>query len=419
MEKIKKGYYTTIILAIYLISTIPISIESVNDSETEELNLLRVEHHLMLYAKNDTDIFCVKYAFPPDYNYQVPIFLEILKDTDENITGYTIEDDKNSLNKFVNFTVKEMKKDEKRLIQFTIWVLVKNHDFSDLPTFEKIPKKCDIPKENHIWLDPSPVVQSDSIIIKIKSMQLKGLNNNIMKYTSTIASFIKNHRFLLFLMQYNFGFFFSQDAITTLFLNAENVGRSHLACALLRSQNIPSRIILVNNDQGFWTQMHYMVEYYLIDYGWVLIETTEGVTPYETKKQVINHICYPINEHDTKTDYIFPTMKGEEKWIWIDNSEVIPYYTNCKQNSKSQMFSEQVVNVQTPICNCILFLTQNVFSLYQKILKLDHAEVNQSIFSQALYYQKKAIEEMKETGDIQSYISMMECAYVEYDKIEG
>ena len=67
-----------------------------------------------------------------------------------------------------------------------------------------------------------------------------------------------------------------------------------------RAKNVPARVLLVHNDQGFWTQMHYMVEYYLPGYGWVLIETTRGETPYETKRQVVNRVCYPEDEEDTK-----------------------------------------------------------------------------------------------------------------------
>ena len=154
-----------------------------------------------------------------------------------------------------------------------------------------------------------------------------------------IAPFIKYHRYLFFVFELNTGLLLSQDARTTLLINGENVGRSHLACAFFRIYNIPARVLLVNNDQGFWTQMHYMVEYYCPGYGWVLLETTGGKTPYATYHQVINRVCYPQDEKDTKRDYIFPFMKGEERWLWIDTDDVSPYYVDCdSRKQKSNVY---------------------------------------------------------------------------------
>ena len=49
--------------------------------ETTELYLLRVEHYLELEATANTDTFHVQYVFPPDYEYQVPIVLDLFNDT--------------------------------------------------------------------------------------------------------------------------------------------------------------------------------------------------------------------------------------------------------------------------------------------------------------------------------------------------
>ena len=427
--KIRKKTITLCMLNILILSAFsPImisqsSFEDISNFQVslneKELHLLRVEHYLELKADQDVlDNFNVRYAFPPDYQYQVPIYLEIFDDSTADIINYYIEEDSFEPNLFVNFTISSIHKDENVLIHFTVWVLVINHDFSDLPNYVKFPKENDLPEETEKWLKPSDVVQVNNIFIKIKAREIRGFCNNLIRFAEEVAPFIKEHRFLLFLAQLYLGVFFSQDAVTTLFINGENVGRSHLACAFLRNYGVPTRVLLVNNDQGFWTQMHYMAEYYCPGYGWVLIETTRGESPYETKRQVINRICYPEDEMNTKTDYIFPLMTGEERWIWIDNEDVNPYYIDCDEGSKSQMFSESVISSSPFTVDYSFMISENVFNNYKKYLGLNLSVNNSVFFENAISFQEIAISQLKVNQDIFNYIFYMEKAFDEYKKME-
>ena len=415
-------FYSIIILLFPILNPINGNTVYLNNNlmdEEQELHLLRNEHYLYLKSSDDVDAFHLFFSFPPDYQYQVPIYLEIFNDTTDKLLNYQIENDINEPNKLINFTIASMQKDEIILLHFTCWVLIINHDFSDLPDYVKIPEKHELPEETKIWLASTKVVQKDNLLIRLKAWQLRGQNNNLIKYADKVAPFILNHRILLFYMQYYiFHVLFSQDAFTTLLINGENVGRSHLACALFRTYNIPSRVILVNNDQGFWTQMHYMVEYYCPGYGWVLVETTGGKTPYETKRQVINRVCYPEDEEDTKTDYIFPTMKGEERWLWIENEKVFPYYIDCKEGSKSQMFSEAIISVDSKTANNTIDLTKNVFYYYQNYIGENLEDGDLLHFQNASNYQIKALNVLIDTNIIENYIYYMNLSYYEYRLIE-
>jgi len=386
-------------------------------NEKPEIFLLRVEHYLYLLGGKNTDIFNVRYAFPPIYNYQVPILLEIYNDTTEDIIKYKIENDSLEPNKFVNFTVKKIEKDEEKLIHFTIWVLVENNKFEDLPETKEFPEKENLPDNTKKWLSKTDVVQKDNIFIKLKSRQMKLFYKDLISYADRVSFYIKNHRFLLFLLELKTGLFFSQDAVTTLFINGENVGRSHLACALLRNQNIPTRVLLVNNDQRFWTQMHYMIEYYVPEYGWVLLDTTKGETPYESKRQVINRICHPEDENDTKKDYILPFMKGEERWIWINNENVKPYYIDCKEGSKSQMFTEGKKIASKNLSDNYFNYTKTTFHKYQKFIGMDLSCKNQIFLKNAVSFQKKAINYLNK-NNLEKYYNYVKLANEEYKKIK-
>jgi hypothetical protein len=388
-------------------------------TDNQELDLLRVEHYLYVNASADVGTFHIRFSFPPDYQYQVPLMLEIYNDSNtSDIIHYQIKNDTNEPNKIINFTIGAMEKDESVLLHFSCWVLVKNHDFSDLPSYVKIPKKYQLPEDTKIWLASTKEVQLHSLLIRHKARQLYGMSDNLIRYAKRIAPFIRNHRFGLFVLELNLGLLLSQDARTTLLINGENVGRSHLACAFFRIYDIPARVLLVNNDQGFWTQMHYMVEYYCPGYGWVLVETTGGKTPYETKRQVVNRVCYPKDEKDTKKDYIFPLMKGEERWLWIDNINVFPFYVDCKSGSKSQMFSEAVVSINRLTADYAFVLTQIVFRLYQKYLGENLTDENLHHFHNASLYQKDAITAMK-ADNPDGYISFLNRAYEEYKEIDS
>ena len=403
---------------ILIIIVIPSGIKGVDKKSqttdtSEEFVLLRSEHYLYINASENINEFHIRFCFPPEDGYQTPVFLELYNDSTADIQNYRIENDTYEPNKIINFTIGHLNKDDGTFIHFSCYVLTKNHTFNDLPTDVKLPKSGDLPNETKIWLTATKVVQKDNLRIRMKAQQLLKGDNNLISYAETVASFIKNHRYFLFILQLNLNVFFSQDALTTLFINGENVGRSHLACALLRANNIPARVLLAHNDQGFWTQMHYMVEYYCPGFGWVLLDSTKGETPYATKRQIINRICYPEDENNTKTDYIFPRMKGEERWLWIDNEHVTPYYLDCKTGSKSQMFTESDVFVNESTATVLISLSKTVFHSYENYLGMTLSLINQMHFQNATSYQQSANSAFKQ-NDIQGYIENMSLANTEY-----
>ena len=165
--------------------------------------------------------------------------------------------------------------------------------------------------------------------------------------------------------------------------------------------------------------MHYMIEYYCPQYGWVLIDTTNGKTPYETRKQIINRICYPEDEDDTKTDYIFPTMKGEERWLWIDNQNIKPFYVDCKEgSSRSNMSNENNFTTDAFTSDYIFLLTKTVFHQYEKYLKENLTDNNLDHFQKGFKFQQQAVIHLSKSNDYYEYIFLMDKAYDEYKKIE-
>jgi hypothetical protein len=159
------------------------------------------------------------------------------------------------------------------------------------------------------------------------------------------------------------------------------------------------------------------MEYFVPNYGWVTLCTTRGKTPFNSSRQIINRICHPEDENDTKTDYIYKLMKGEEKWIWFDNKNIKPVYTDCRNDSKSQMFEENKIQTCSIVKDDIFNITRIVFTKYQKYLGKELSFENIIHFNQAIDYQKQALVDLNHSNKAYSYIHFMELAKEEYNKI--
>jgi len=388
----------------------------------QELNLLRGEHYLYLDAVDNVASFNVKYAFPPEYSNQIPIYLEILEDTTVNISDYKIEDEINAPNKVINFTIGSMNNGDRELIHFNCWVLVESNNFEDLPEFIEIPEETSIPQEVKKWLEPTEVVQSEKFLIKLRAWQLKLFsNNNLLKLAEKTAKFCKQHRYLLFLLQYNLQGLLQyppQDAFTTLLVNGECPGRSHLGCALFRANGVPARVVLAMPARyDFWFEMHYMTEYYCPDFDWILTEVHAGITPYESQNQILLRICHPEDENSTQADFMYPRMKCLESWMWIDNENVKPYYVDCKEGSKMKSFAENTVTVDLAVANDTTDLTSIVFNKYQNYLSMELEGENLIHFENAVDYIEQAIAELDSSTDSFGYIYYMTYANEELDQL--
>jgi len=424
----KKNLALLLVLLLLILSLFPIvnsiEIKEPKESKSEssddivELDLLRGEYYLYINATEDVDSFNILYAFPVELNHQFPIMIKIFNDTTEDLLlNYKIENDTNEPNKIVNFTIGSMEKDESALIHFSYFVIVKNHNYSDLPKKVKIPKKDELPSETKKWLSKTKVVQKNRILIRIRARQMRFLTNNVLKIAKRIAFFCKFHRYTLFFIQYKLGAYRSQDAFTALLINGECPARSHLGCALFRANNIPARVLLANPDYNFWYEMHYMTEYYLPDYGWILTEVHKGITPYEPKNQIILRVCYPEDENDTQSDFVNKKMKGLERWFWIDNEFINPYYKDLVEGSRCKMFREKEVFTDKISGEEAVNISKIVFHKYEHYLGMSLAGDNLEYFKNATNYQFEAINDFKESDDESGYITYMNKANEEYDNI--
>jgi len=190
---------------------------------------------------------------------------------------------------------------------------------------------------------------------------------------------------------------------------------------LFRANQVPACVLLAMPARyDFWFEMHYMTEYYCPRYNWIPIEVHKGVTPYPPQNQIILRICYPEDENFTQTDFLFPKMKGLERWIWINNENVTPYYKDLKEGSKIRAYLENSVTVDLNVANDTIDLTHDVFNKYQYYLgrNIENNE-KQSHFENATSYMIQAIKELKTSDDSFGYIYYLNKAEGEFNNINN
>jgi hypothetical protein len=383
----------------------------------QELDLLRGEHYLFVNATENVSSFHIQYSFPPDYNFQVPILLEILNDSTADILHYEIINDTSKPNMVIDFLIGSLEKGTLVSLHFYCWVLVKNNDYSDLPKYVKIPKRNELPAEMTPWLQSTEVVQADNLVIKIKSHEVKGLTTNLLVLAKRIVFYAKWHHFPFYYIQLKLGTLKGQDALTTLFRNGDCPGRSHLSCSFFRANGIPARVVMATKNSSFWYQMHFMIEYYCPEYGWILSEVHNAETPAEPKNQIIMRLCSLEDENTTGHDYFFSKMTGVERWFWIDNEAVLPYYKDLNEGSKVNMFQEKELFTNPSEADAAFNITKIVFYLYQHYLGKNLTSENLQHFQNASKYQKQAILSLKQSQEPSGYQTFMNLAYTEYEEI--
>ncbi len=385
--------------------------------ESVDVHVLRVENFLYVEALKQCSFVNVSCVFPLEYGFQVPLWLNVFEDSSAEIVWFDIVSD--GLNKLASFHVVNLSAGDRVLIHFEALVFVEANEFDDVPAGVAFPEESELPSEVRAWLQPSDVVQLNNPLLSLRARLLRMRSgDDVLSFAQEVSSFMFNHRRLFFVLQYELGIFFAQDAFTTLLLSGENVGRVHLASALFRNSGVPSRSVLALPDQGFWTQMHYMNEYFVPGFGWVLIDGTNCSTPYPSYRQVLLRLCSIEDESDTKVDYIFPLMSGEERWLWIDSEDVVPYYVDCSYgSSRSQMFSELVLSVNRSEADELLNLSRDVFGLYEVLLGRNLNAAQHAFFDSGLYYMQLGLESLLEDEDVDLFMLYWQSAELLFDLI--
>ena len=227
--------------------------------------IAHAQGHFQITTQQDADTPKIAFPIPLTFEDQVPIYFEIHTQPEDALKETVIKK-RDAYNWIAELTFNSLKKGETIEIAWDGYVFIRDHDYSQLPENVELPKENELPKEILPWLASTACVQVDNPEIQEKAREIRGESTNIIDIAQKTANFLETG--------ITRGEFRSLDAVEALHKGGSCTSFANLAAALLRANGIPTRILAVYPTWSPSLQTHYIVEFYMPDYGWVRFEST-------------------------------------------------------------------------------------------------------------------------------------------------
>jgi hypothetical protein len=216
--------------------------------DTPELNFLA---YIPIITEDSIPV-CIRLSNEGKYNSQV--------------SGFTFKSIRGDGN-LIRITLKGLKKNIKYYLAFETYTLKNVDNCEDLPKFVPLASYSGLSDELKYYTQPSLTVQSSDPSIQAKAYEIlySTWTGNIREALEKIVKLTREG--------ITFKALGDQTALATLKRGyAVCTGKANLAAALARTLGIPARILLV-------LPSHFIVEFWIPDYGWVRGESTRGLFP--------------------------------------------------------------------------------------------------------------------------------------------
>lgn len=395
--------------------------------------ILKSEHVIILKAVQNTKNSHFKFCLPSSYNYQIPLFIKVSGDFDR----YTIITEKNH-NYVIRFKLNEMKKNEEAEIKLDYWVISKRSKYDKIPKKIHFSNYKKIPEKYIKWLKSTKSVQSENILIRATSKFLKRFTKNSLKFVKRVMFWIAYHRSVITWAKMHLTrntfirknlvsdkFFYPlEDAISALIFGGTCIGKANLAAAILRSQNIPARILIATNTTGYYNEkywldsQHYLLEFYIPDYGWIRTQSGRSFSfPHEN---IILRIV-DIDEENIAGNGL-SKKGGCPTWFWFEDKKInfgISKRFNLYKIPKTEKtgfpiirgYKENKLKLDPVLAEELFKLTREAWELFTKKINLDHKKI-----VHAYEFQEKTLEHLKK-DNIQKAIEYLRKSKNEYLKL--
>ena len=404
-------------------------------NDTVKFYLLRGEHVIKIKALRNSKSEHIIYSIPRIYKNQIPLFFDIKGE----YKSYFIEGDEYD-NNMINIEIPPLKKDDEIKIILEYEVIVKKETFKDFNKKILIPKENELPENIKIWLKPTKSIQSNSLYIKIMSKILKGFGNDLTWFVKKVVYWNAYHGLFFNTIKRVFAkyyitrkIFYSEkiwlqleDALSTLFFGGACAGNANLIVALLRSQGVPSRVIITSPcfyGKNIWLDsQHYITDFYCPGNEWIIAEP--GAVGRTLKGNIILKVV-PISDEDISGDG-FGEYGGMHTWFSISNKEDIVLkvpeeFKSYKINKKEKIgfpilrsWQKEILKIPSKELDKFSKIMTELWKLYLKCAG-EFKVIEKTSFKNALEYQKKAIEYL-ETSDLKNCLEFLKDAENEYSK---
>jgi len=250
------------------------------------LFLNKATGNLKINGVASTSPYTVYFILPIAFREQAPIWLDI--QCPEMVDYRFVH-----LDKFNVFVAARINNSSSTInLNWTSWVLEKKHDYTGIPASVPIPAYNELPDSVKPYLMPTGCVQWEDPFVKHIADSIRGTTNDLIVLANRIKNYCNNIPWTFPTEPLSF------DAYYAMKWGNSCTGHAHAGAAIFRANNIPCRILM---NMPVWYSglfdMHWIIEYYIPQYGWVKMETSAGINPYVNGHQeIITFACNPEDE---------------------------------------------------------------------------------------------------------------------------
>ena len=286
-------------------------------------------------------------------------------------------------------------------IQWTAHVLLTQENDADLP--ESIPYAMldQLPESVKPWLRSTDCVQCDADIVVQTVQALRDSSDDIIGLADRITETCANIPWTFSHDPIAF------DAVYALNWGGTCVGRAHAGAALFRACGIPARVLLNLPSGCRRLDMHWNIEYFLPDYGWVKSETSAGQNPWPAQNDVVTLVCRPEDE--------FPVFQSDgAEGYWFTSNPSLSYNPIWAQ--AHNVYDGTEISASVDSAELAFNLADSAFALFSQRQGVLSNPAHEEIFQNAATHQKEAYDRLR-NGDLSGFIQTVRQALMVYQSI--
>lgn len=341
------------------------------DGETDTYYLHKVNgyNQVASYYTASTPTFTVYFTIPIVCKNQSPIWVSV---SCPFLIDYRFV---RVANNNIVLAVKLQNLPGDKMINWSVWVFTKEHDFTNVPDNVLFPDTADLPDSVKQWLQPSACIQWTDPFIQNVADSLRDTLITINSLAERINEYCYNIPWIYEHNPISFDAFFAMN------WGSSCTGHANAGAALFRANGIPSRVLL-NIPDSVGSYMHYIIEYYMPSFGWINMETSAGVNPnHHAHEEIVTYVCTIDDE--------FPIIRS-------DNVEAFWFCSDTAFQHNSPDLSEDAIVVcyETDSAfkiNQIISLSDSVYKYYTRYKGIALTGLQSNHFDIALNYQNEAL----------------------------
>lgn len=287
-------------------------------------------------------------------------------------------------------------------LNWEAWVMVKENTYEDLPDSVPIPTLEELPDSVKKWLQPTDCVQVEADVVQVIAASIRSTTANLMKLADDICNYCWEipwewpHQP------------FALDAVYALTWGSSCTGHAHAGAALFRANGVPARCL---HNMPTWSthfDMHWIIDYYVPDYGWVRMETSLGEYPTSPDHEIVTFACNPEDEFPL----FFPSgIEG----LWHTSDPALGMYSPNWGGAHSA-YNWLTIPASRDTIEQACSLTDSVFECYTQYWGIGLTAWQQIAFQNAIEYQTSALANIQDKN-IGEYMKNMQLALASYQEI--